>query len=157
MSAGTYEFMIALAESLAANSAVQTLCQSYWRKNATVFALVDSLQAPVAEDNAPCIILYIGSRGVSEDHIMQSRAVTACICAMGDKDEKPVLENGVYKIKGYSFFDAFSAAVEKALADYVHPGGYYTTSVIQGPEDEIMLPYFKSWMGLSIQFDSDLT
>jgi hypothetical protein len=154
MTTGIYTFLKWLAGEITANVALQARCTALYGSTMQAFVGVDDQQLP-EDTKAPMVILIGGGRALSDGSMMRSMSAKMCIATKSET--KPATTLLVTSFATAEYHDEITWMVYEIIIKARETTGKFSVDVSPGPDDANQFPVFKSWLGLSIQQDSDIT
>jgi len=140
-----------LAIQIRADLALKTFCLENFSKEITIFDGQDENELP-EETHCPFIVFDSGGRSMSGGMHMKSGEVA--IGTVFKKDVKGSLVNGIQNFPGKDLIEPFFDELVRIFIEAKHVSKQFVYDFVPGQSDKIEFPYFKFWIGLSVQYDS---
>lgn len=152
-----FAYLRHLAVGLKTNQEIHEFCVKNFNKPLTPFINHDDRELPSA-DHCPMVVLNFGGRALEPE---QSAAIVTGqvrICfAIADTQKRghTITSDGVYEIPGDVLICDIQEIAERVLRQMRPPSGF-CAKPISSPDNAVELPYFKTWLGQEIQFESQI-
>lgn len=157
---GIIHYMRSLAQHISQSGELNVFCLRKFSKQPIVFIGEDPRNLPSA-DNCPMIVLMSGGRSMDAADAscgIITRAVKIGV-ALHDADTDPSAMTGfpsIFELSGAETLEDFMDILQRVVERFQDPDGRCSAVPFNGPDDVIEPPFYKSWIGQTVTFESEI-